>query len=84
MKSKERAGSGDGLRLDAKGNIWTTGPGGVLILSPEGRHLGSILCGQATANLTWGDDGHTLYITSKDIGGFFVPKEKNEPVTFAP
>jgi gluconolactonase len=66
LKSKERAGSCDGLRLDAKGNIWTTGPGGVLILSPEGKHLGSILCGQATANLTWGDDGHTLYITSKD------------------
>ena len=66
LKSKERAGGCDGLRLDAKGNIWTTGPGGVLILSPEGKHLGSILCGQATANLTWGDDGHTLYITSKD------------------
>jgi gluconolactonase len=66
LKSKERAGSCDGLKLDAKGNIWTTGPGGVLILSPEGKHLGSILCGQATANLAWGDDGHTLYITSKD------------------
>ena len=38
----------------------------MLILTPEGKHLGSILCGQPTANLAWGDDGHTLYITSKD------------------
>ena len=66
LKSKTRGGSCDGLKLDAQGNIWTTGPGGVLILTPEGKHLGSILCGQPTANLAWGDDGHTLYITSKD------------------
>ena len=66
LKSKSRGGSCDGLKLDAQGNIWTTGPGGVLILTPEGKHLGSILCGQPTANLAWGDDGHTLYITSKD------------------
>lgn len=66
LKGKDRPGSCDGLKLDAQGNIWTTGPGGVLVLSPEGKHLGSILCGQATANLAWGDDGHTLYITSKD------------------
>lgn len=66
LKGKDRPGSCDGLKLDAKGNIWTTGPGGVLILSPDGKHLGSILCGQASANLAWGDDGHTLYITSKD------------------
>ena len=66
LKSKDRSGSCDGLRLDAQGNIWTTGPGGVLIITPEGKHLGSILCGQPTANLAWGNDGHTLYITSKD------------------
>lgn len=66
LKGKDRAGSCDGLRVDARGNIWTTGPGGVLILTPEGKHLGSILCGQPTANLAWGNDGHTLYITSKD------------------
>ena len=66
LKSKERQGACDGMKLDVNGNLWTTGPGGVLIVTPEGKHLGTILCGQATANLAWGDDGHTLYITSKD------------------
>ena len=66
MKAQGRPGLCDGLKVDAKGNLWTTGPGGVLILSPEGRHLGSLLLGQPSANLAWGEDGHTLYITSKD------------------
>ena len=66
LKAKKLGGACDGLKLDANGNLWTTGPGGVLIVTPEGKHLGSILCGQATANLAWGDDGRSLYITSKD------------------
>lgn len=65
LKSAERKGGCDGLKVDAKGNIWTTGPGGVLILSKEGKHLGSILTGQATANCAWGGtDRDTLYITA--------------------
>ena len=63
---KDRQGACDGMKLDVNGNIWTTGPGGVLIITPEGKLLGSILLGQPTANLAWGNDGHTLYITSKD------------------
>lgn len=66
LKAQGRPGSCDGLKLDEKGNIWTTGPGGVLILSPEGRHIGSLMLGQPSANLAWGEDGHALYITSKD------------------
>lgn len=54
----------DGLKVDRKGNLWATGPGGVLILSPDGRHLGTIYTGEATANCGWGDDGSTLYITA--------------------
>ena len=51
--------------MDTAGNIWTTGPGGVLILSKEGKHLGTILTGQATANCAWGgSDRSTLYITA--------------------
>ena len=53
------------MKVDSLGNIWTTGPGGVLIISKEGRHLGSILTGQATANCAWGgEDKSTLYITA--------------------
>jgi gluconolactonase len=50
--------------VDRAGNVFSTGPGGVLILSPAGQHLGTILTGQATANCAWGDEGSTLYITA--------------------
>ena len=61
----KRGGAPDGLKVDTNGNLWATGPGGVLIISPEGKHLGSILTGRATANCTFGDaDGHTLYLTA--------------------
>jgi gluconolactonase len=54
----------DGLRIDDKGNIFSTGPGGILVLSPKGKLLGRIDTTQKTANCTWGDDGSTLYITA--------------------
>lgn len=54
----------DGLKVDIHGNLWATGPGGVLILNPAGKHLGTLKTGQATANCAWGDDGSTLYITA--------------------
>lgn len=54
----------DGLKVDMQGNLWATGPGGVLIISPDGQHLGTINTGEATANCAWGDDGSTLYITA--------------------
>jgi gluconolactonase len=54
----------DGLKVDAKGNLYATGPGGVWILSPAGKPLGRFDTGEATANCGWGDDGSTLYITA--------------------
>lgn len=54
----------DGIKVDHKGNIWGTGPGGVLILSPKGELLARIETTQNTANCGWGDDGSTLYITA--------------------
>ena len=64
LKKSDRPGGCDGMKVDERGNLWTTGPGGVLILSPEGKHLGSILFHQPTANLAWGEDGKTLFVTS--------------------
>jgi len=60
----DRKGMPDGLKIDAQGNLWATGPGGVLIISPTGKLLGTVLTGQATGNCAWGDDGSTLYITA--------------------
>jgi len=61
---ENRIGSPDGMAVDKHGNIFATGPGGVLVFNPQGRHLGTLLTGQATANCTFGDDGRTLYITA--------------------
>ncbi|MHA3769925.1 SMP-30/gluconolactonase/LRE family protein [Verrucomicrobiota bacterium sgz303538] len=50
LQAPDRKGSCDGMKVDTQGNIWTTGPGGVLVISPEGKHLGTILTGEATGN----------------------------------
>jgi gluconolactonase len=60
----KKKGLPDGMKVDEKGNLFATGPGGVFVFSPEGKHLGTIDTGQATANCAWGDDGSTLYITA--------------------
>jgi gluconolactonase len=64
LAGQGRKGSCDGMKIDKDGNVWATGPGGVLIISPEGKHLGTILTNQPTGNCCWGDDGSTLYITA--------------------
>lgn len=60
----KQKGLPDGLKVDQAGNVWATGPGGVIVFSPEGKVLGKLLTGEATANVAWGDDGSTLYITA--------------------
>lgn len=55
----------DGMAVDEKGNIWATGPGGVMVISPEGKHLGSIDTGTLIANCKFGGmDGNELYMTA--------------------
>lgn len=60
----KRKGSPDGMTIDADGNLFATGPGGVLVISPEGKLLGRIDTGEATANCCWGGDGTVLYLTA--------------------
>jgi gluconolactonase len=58
-------GSPDGIRVDKNGNLYGSGPGGVWILSPEGKHLGTVKIPEVVSNVAWGDaDGKTLYITA--------------------
>ncbi len=62
--AKTRAGNPDGMAVDTAGNLFATGPGGVLVIAPDGTHLGSLLTGQRTANCCFGEDGRTLFITA--------------------
>ena len=61
-----RKGLPDGMKIDVNGNLFATGPGGVLVITPQGKHLGTINTGQATSNCAFGDDGRTLYMTADD------------------
>jgi gluconolactonase len=54
----------DGLKADADGNLFATGPGGVYVFAPDGKLLGRIDTGQRTANCGWGEDGRTLFLTA--------------------
>lgn len=55
----------DGMKVDNNGNLFVTGPRGIWVWSPEGKHLGTIVMPEQPANLTWGDpDYRTLYITA--------------------
>ena len=56
----------DGLKVDVKGNVWETAAGGVWIVSPEGKHLGTIMTPELAANVEFGDPDHkTLYIAAR-------------------
>jgi gluconolactonase len=59
------AGAPDGMRVDKKGNVYSSGPGGVWIMSPEGKHIGTIKVPERVGNLTFGEkDGQTLFIVA--------------------
>ncbi len=62
---KEGDGVPDGMKIDSHGNIWSTGPGGIRIITPQGKVLGQIKLPEVAANCAWGDDGTTLYITAR-------------------
>lgn len=67
--AQEPGGKGDGvpdgMKVDQAGNIYVTGPKGIWVWSPEGRHLGTIVFPEQPANLAWGDPGYsTLYVTA--------------------
>ena len=56
----------DGLKVDQQGNVYASGPGGLWILSPEGKHLGTIVGPEHPHNLAWGEADHkTLYLASQ-------------------
>jgi len=68
-KTIKRNGSGlfDGLKVHSSGVIFATGPGGVLVINSEGKHLGTIRPGKATANCAFDAKEEYLYLTSNDV-----------------
>jgi gluconolactonase len=56
----------DGMKVDTAGNVYATGPAGLMIFSPEGEFIGSIQFPELPSNCAWGDkDGRTLYVTGR-------------------
>jgi gluconolactonase len=56
----------DGIKVDQQGNLYVSGPGGLWILSAEGKHLGTVIAPMHPHNMAWGDeDGKTLYLTAR-------------------
>jgi gluconolactonase len=74
----------DGLKVDVKGNVFATGPGGVLIYAPDGTLLGRILTGVPTANVAFGENGSTLFITANHRVLRLQTKTQGVPLPVAP
>jgi len=55
----------DGLKVDVRGNVFCTGPGGVWVCRPDGSLLGRIILPELPANVAWGEDGSVLYLTAR-------------------
>ena len=65
MRSPE-AGAADGMKVDQQGNVYSTGPGGIWVIAPNGKCLGRLVLPELPANLAWGDaDWRTLYLTAR-------------------
>lgn len=66
MTKEPGEGVPDGMKVDEEGNLYATGPGGVLVISPKGKHLGTIQLLETPSNCAFGDaDGQTLFITAR-------------------
>lgn len=66
MTSAPGAEALDGLKVDAKGNVYASGPGGVWVISPSAKHLGTLRLPELPANFAWGDaDRKALYFTAR-------------------
>jgi gluconolactonase len=65
VTSSKEPGLPDGMKVDRRGNLYCTAPGGIWIFSPAGKHLGTLKPTEVPANCHWGDDGKTLYMTAQ-------------------
>jgi gluconolactonase len=82
IRDPREPGVPDGMKCDQRGNIWVTGPGGVWVYAPDGRHIGRLSVPELTANLHWGGEDwrtlflcatHSLYAVTTKVGPRFEP-----------
>lgn len=65
MSAATGTGNPDGMKFDAKGNLYSVGPGGIWVFAPDGRHLGMIVPPEFAPGFTFGDaDGKSLYMAA--------------------
>ena len=64
VTAEKENGVPDGMKVDERGNVYGSGPGGIWVFSPAGKHLGTIKTPETAANCNWGDDWKSLYITA--------------------
>jgi gluconolactonase len=73
----------DGMKCDEQGNIWVTGPGGILVFDADGEHLGTIEVPEPTGNLTWGGPGwDVLYVPASTSLYRFPTKVRGNRVSY--
>lgn len=65
VTAEKEGGLPDGMKVDSQGNVWATGPGGVWVFSPDGKHLATVKPPETPANCGWAGDGKTLYMTAR-------------------
>jgi len=81
MVGEANPGLPDGMVVDERGNVWSSGPGGIHIFAPSGKRLGIIRTGTAIANLAFGGaDGRTLFLTSNHMLVALPTKVRGGPV----
>ena len=77
----ERPGNPDGMKVDLEGNVYCTAPGGIWVIDPSGKHLGTILTGVPSLNISWGgEDWKTMYYTTRQTLGSIRLKIAGVPV----
>ena len=78
----DRSGIPDGLKVDVEGNVYCGGSGGIWVMDPSGKHLGTNVHGApGTTNMAWGgDDWRTLFYTTRHTLGSIQMKILRAPV----
>jgi gluconolactonase len=65
VTARTEDGLPDGMKVDSKGNVYGSGPGGIWVFTPAGKHIATIKPPETPANCAWADGGKTLYITAR-------------------